>query len=93
MSSEKFSISTSEELFDAIERLRASRGQGRSDLLEMLLREHPMIEREIQRQRQKAAAAETKRGRNPEEITGLARAARRQWEKKEDAGKVAFLDR
>ncbi len=93
MPSEKFSISTSRELFEALEGLAEARGQSRSDLIEMLLREHPMVEDEIRRRRGRPRQAAAKRGRSPEELAGLARAARRQWEKKEDAGEVAFLDR
>lgn len=88
MPSEKFSISTSRELFEALEVLSERRGQSRSDLIEMLLREHPLVEREIRTQRRGR-----RRERSPEELDGLVRTARRQWEKRETAGEVAFLDR
>jgi hypothetical protein len=87
---ERFSISTSEELFEALETLRQQRDQQRSDLVEMLLREHPMVRREIRRARREAR---TKRGRDPAELSALARSARRQWDKREAAGEVSFLDR
>lgn len=93
MSTEKFSISTTGELFDALERLRDRRGEDRSSLVEMLLREHPMVRREIQRGRRRRDSTWTKKGRDVEEIRALARSARRQWEKREGSGEVAFLDR
>lgn len=93
MGAEKFSISTTQELFEALERLREDRDQDRSSLVEMLLREHPMIEREIQRARRRDRPTDRERGRDPEEIEALARSAKRQWEKREEDGEVAFLDR
>lgn len=93
MATEKFSVSTSSELFEALERLRRRRGQPRSDLVEMLLREHPLVRREIRAQRGQGPRARGKKGRASEELRALARAARRQWDKREAAGEVALLDR
>ncbi len=91
MGSEKFSISTSQELFEALEELCEARGEDRSSLIEMLLREHPMIQRQIRRRRD--LPSRRGQGRRFETVQALARTARRQWEKREDRGEVAFLDR
>lgn len=88
---EKFSVSTSEELFEALEGLRERRGEDRSRLIETVLREHPMVRREIHRQR--SSGLPCKGERRSEEIEALARTARRQWALREDEGEVAFLDR
>lgn len=88
--SEKFSVSTSRELFEAIEALKERRDEDRSSLIEVLLREHPMVERQIRRDRDRTAH---ERSRDPEELKALARSARRQWDKREERGEVAFLDR
>lgn len=93
MSAEKFSVSTTSELFDALEALRERREEDRSSLIEILLREHPVVRREIRRQRRTETGPATKRGRDDEEVRGLARSARRQWEKREARGEVEFLDR
>lgn len=93
MPSEKFSVSTSQELFEALEALREDQGRDRSSLIEMLLREHPLVRGEIRRRRQRDRHPRRKRDRDDVEIDGLARAAKRQWDKREADGEVAFLDR
>lgn len=93
MSVKKFSISTSQELFDALEALRDRHSRDRSSLVEMLLREHPAVRHEIRRSRQQARAPETKRGRDRETIRTLGRVAGRRWESQEASDEVAFLDR
>lgn len=93
MAAKKFSISTTQELFDALEELRDRRGQGRSDIIEMLLREHPMVDQEIARRRMEQGPPGSKKERSPEELRALARTARRQWAKRQASGEVAFLDR
>lgn len=90
---EKFSVSTSRELFDALETLRSRREEDRSSLIEMLLREHPMVRDQIQRERRKGRGPRTKRGRERTDIETLARIARRRWQEREAAGEVAFVDR
>lgn len=93
MAVQKFTISTTPELFEAIEALREARGQDRSALIEMLLREHPMVRKEIQRQRGQDTRPGRRRAGRRHELRALAGTARRQWEKRESAGEVAFLDR
>lgn len=93
MATEKFSISTSEELFEALESLREDRDQDRSSLVEMLLREHPMVEDEIRRKRHRRKRPRTTKRRDREELDALTRTARRQWAKREETDEVAFLDR
>lgn len=93
MSARKLSISLSAELFEAVEALSQRREEGRSSLLEMLLREHPMIRAEVKRQRRAGSPRLASKGRDPTELAALARTARRQWEKREAAGEVAFRDR
>lgn len=90
---QKFTISTTPELFEAIEALREERGQERSALIEMLLREHPMVEDAIRRRRGQQARPGRRRPGRRDELRALASTARRQWEKRESAGEVAFLDR
>jgi hypothetical protein len=88
---EKFSVSTSAELYQALEELCQRRGQSRSQLIEKLLREHPMVRREVRRQRREQEPPP--RRRDPDELHALARAARRRWTRRAQAGEVAFLDR
>lgn len=91
MPSEKFSISTSPELFEALEALAERRDQDRSSLIEMLLREHPMVEAEVRRRRQGPVPG-LKKGRDLEEIWALARSARRNWRERTRSGKVRIVD-
>lgn len=93
MTSKKVSVSLSPELFAALEALREEQERDRSSLIEMLLREHPMVRRAIHRLRRRGRQEGRKRARDDVEIEGLARAAKRQWAKREAEGEVAFLDR
>lgn len=81
MPAEKFSISTSPELFEALEALAEDRDQDRSSLIEMLLREHPMVEDEIRRRRGRGRPR-AKRGRDEKELDLLARTVRSRWQRR-----------
>lgn len=91
MGSEKFSISTSPELFEALQALAERRDQDRSSLIEMLLREHPMVEAEIRRGRGRRRRPGTKRGRDEQELVLLGRVARAQWDERAERGEVEIL--
>lgn len=92
MPSEKFSISTSPELFEALEALAERRDQDRSSLIEMLLREHPMVEDAIRRRRGRRRRPGTKRDRDETELVLLGRVARAQWDQRAERGEVEILD-
>lgn len=91
MGSVKRSISLSPELAEALDEMAKEQGLDRSKLVEILLRENPSLQRRIQRKRG-GGPARTKRGRSMTELSFLAKAARRQWEKKEEEGEVRFLE-
>lgn len=87
MPAEKFSISTSPELFAALEAVADRRDQDRSSLIEMLLREHPLVEQEIRRRRGRGVPR-GRRGRDERELDLLARTIRTQWERRKEQGEV-----
>ncbi len=91
MGSKKVSISMSPELYQALECIQEDRNQDRSSLIEMLLREHPLLQRKIRHQRR--ATGPPPKPPRTDTIQALARTARRQWEKREAQGEVSFLDR
>lgn len=86
MPAAKFSISLSRELQESLTRLARQRGEERSRLIETLLRENPLVQATIRELRQ--AGPETKRGRPLEKLLVLARAARRDWDRRVASGQV-----
>lgn len=92
MSSVKRSISLTPELAEILDRLASERGEDRSRLIEILLRENPTIRREVQDRRQ-ATAPPLKRGRSLTELKLLARTAQAQWERDAASGKVRLPGR
>ncbi len=90
MGSVKRSISLSSELAEVLDDMAEEQGLDRSRLVEILLRENPALHQRIQRKR--GLIPRTKRGRSLTELSFLAKAAQRQWEKKEEAGQVKLRE-
>lgn len=91
MSVRKLSISLSPELADALDALAGERGDDRSRLVEILLREHPLVARRIRRSR--GAMPPTKRGRSLEELKLAGKVARAAWERRVASGEVEVRGR
>lgn len=87
MSVRKLSVSLSHELADALDALADERGDDRSRLVEVLLREHPMVRRRIRRSRREDEEDDLK------EAVLAGRAAARSWERRTEAGEVRVRDR
>ncbi len=92
MTSTKFSISVTAELAGALAQLAKERRDDRSRLIEMLLRENPLVAAKVSALRGPANPG-TKNGRDIEKLLALGRIAQRQWRMKVDAGKLGFLAR
>ncbi len=92
MTSSKFSISVTPELARALDQLAKERKDDRSRLIEMLLRENPLVNSRVRVLRGPANPG-TKNGRDIEKLLALGRIARRQWDAKVKAGQVGFLGR
>lgn len=91
MPSVKRSLSLSPELAQALDEMVDEQGTNRSQLVEILLRENPTVQRRIDALRTRRSGR-TKKGRSMTELEFLARSAKRQWEKKEAAGDVKILE-
>ncbi|MBI2077705.1 MAG: hypothetical protein HYT80_04940 [Euryarchaeota archaeon] len=89
MASRVLSISLSQELLDALNRLKDRRGEERSRLVETLLRENPYVLDEI---RQVREAPRFKKGRSPSELDRLVRFGRRRLERQLRSGRVTWPD-
>lgn len=89
----KLSISLSPELAAVLDILADEQGLDRSRLIEVLLREHPLVSTQVQRRRLEAAVPPLKKGRSVEDLMVLARTARAQWDQKVATGKVRVRER
>lgn len=92
MTSEKFSISLTPELSRALNRLAKQRKEDRSRLIEILLRENPLVSATVRTERGPANPG-TKNGRDVRKLLALGDLGRRQWESLSAQGKVGFVDR
>ena len=92
MTTAKFSISLTPELAEVLSRMAKERKEDRSRLIEMLLRENPLVGRAIAEARGPANPG-TKNGRDVQKVLALGRMAERQGAARAKAGKVAFLGR
>ncbi|MGQ0536205.1 MAG: hypothetical protein ACT4PT_09045 [Methanobacteriota archaeon] len=96
---QKLSVSLTEEARRALDRIVAARGEERSPVLEMLVREHPLVAREIEAMRAEPrpgkVAPGTTKGRDVEKLLVLAEVAAKAWERRIASGevKVHVLDR
>ncbi len=73
-------LSTSPELLAALDALAARRGESRSALVEMLLREHPLVAQAVRQGR------ETKHGRPIAKLLAIADTAKQAVAKREATG-------
>ncbi len=92
MTSSKFSISVTPELARALDQLVQQRQEDRSRLIELLLRENPLVATTVAGLRGPVNPG-TKNDRSVEKLLALGRIAERQWGARQKAGKVGFLGR
>lgn len=84
-------MSVSPELAEALDDLAADRDEDRSSLVEILLREHPLVRRAVQTRRRRDRAGQ----RDPDlkEAVLSGRVAGRAWESKVESGEVRIRER
>lgn len=87
---QKLSISLSPELASVLRELARSRRDDVSRLVEILLRENPLVAARVDAARRPPA---TKRGRDPAKLLALGRAAARAWERRARRGEVRIRGR
>lgn len=81
------------ELAQALDELAAERDEDRSRLVEILLREHPLVHRRIQRRRDRGPGREGGRRSDLKEAVLTGRAAGRRWERRTEDGEVRVRGR
>lgn len=91
MSSRKLSVSLTPELADALDDLAEDRGEDRSRVIEILLREHPLARRAIQGRRDRDRPQRDRTDLKEAVLAG--RVAGRSWERRTDAGEVRIRER
>lgn len=89
MAARIISISLSDELAEALDRLRVRRSEERSRLVETLLRENPYVLDEIRNLRAEPAL---KKGRAPEDFDRLVRFGKARLEKRIKSGQVQWRE-
>lgn len=89
MVTQKLSISLTPELAETVRDLAERREEDVSRLIEIALRESPLVTQAIARRRRAASPPRTRRGRDPEELRLLGEMARRSWASRLASGEVS----
>lgn len=84
---QRMTVSVSDELVQALDALAKRRNESRSSLVELLLREHPLLARQVQVGRQ---SMPLRPGRSLEKVLAIADQGRRNRDAAIDAGVLRF---
>jgi predicted transcriptional regulator len=90
MSVRKLSISLTPELADALDALAEDRDEDRSRLVEILLREHPLVSDRIRSRRARDRPGDERLGLKEAVLVG--RAAGRRWERRTSEGEMELRE-
>lgn len=80
-------LSASQELIDVLDALAARRNDNRSAIVEMLLREHPLVRAQVDQARRPSGL---RAGRSIEKVLALAAVSRQARERAEREGRIVF---